>query len=71
MTDGPQEKSRKQENANPQIIEINPTIQAINNLFPHDFTNNAENVAGMIRKEKITNTPAIFTEKVISNPNRT
>ena len=69
MIDGPHEKSRKYENANPLIMEINPTHHAMISLFPHDFENKAENVAGIIKKEKITSTPAIFTEKVITRPN--
>ena len=67
-TEGPQEKSNRYENANPKITATIPTPHAIKSLFLHVSANIAENVDGMIRKEKITRTPAILTENVMTKP---
>lgn len=66
---GPIEKSKQCENKIPAIAAPKPTIQLIINRFLQFAEKNADIVAGIIRKAKITTTPPMRTDTVITIPN--
>ena len=68
-TEGPIEKSKWYENTNPIIDITIPNIQAIANRTPNFVENKADIIAGMIKNEKTTKTPAMRTATVMTMPN--